>query len=79
MYTVAQWEAAIAGRHDIEFNEIYLKDGYVYRVLGAIKIPYKQKEGSYRIKKVRWLFDGYCTDANGTPHEDLRKYDIQFQ
>lgn len=35
MYTVAQWEAAIAGRHDIEFNEIYLKDGYVDRVSGC--------------------------------------------
>ncbi len=79
MYTIAQWEKAIAKRKDIEFNEIYLKDGVVDRVLGIVKIPYKNKEDSYRIKKVRWMFDGYCTDANGTHHEELRKFDIRFQ
>lgn len=79
MYTIAQWETAIAKRKDIEFNEIYLSDGLVDRVLGVIKIPYKTKEDNYRIKKVRWRWDGFCTDANGTWNEDLRQFDIRFK
>ncbi|MBR5102290.1 MAG: hypothetical protein IK092_04140 [Muribaculaceae bacterium] len=79
MYTIAQWEAAIAKRKDIEFNEIYLTDGLVEHVLGIIKIPYKNKEDSYRIKKVRWSWDGSCSDANGTWNENLRMFDLRFQ
>lgn len=52
-YPVSVWERAIAGRNDIEFIEIRLKNGGVTEVKGFILI-----RGHRRI--VSWRSDGRC-------------------
>lgn len=77
MHTIAQWEEAIKNRHDIEFNEIYLKDGKVNIVIGTIKVPYKTKD-CMRTKKVRWNQYGICLDENGLENGILTPYNIHL-
>lgn len=39
MHKISEWERAIRRREDIIYNEIYLKDGLVETVIGAVLIP----------------------------------------
>lgn len=42
-HKIADWEKAIRRRDDIEFEEIYLEDGWVNVVIGTIMQPTKRK------------------------------------
>ena len=75
MYTIAQWEEA--KRPEVEFNEIYLKEGKVNVVIGTVMIPYKNKD-AMRIKKVRWNHEGVCMDENGIANELLAPFNIEL-
>lgn len=76
-YTISEWEEAVKDRHNIEFKEIYLQDGYVKVVIGTIKVPYSTK-GTMRIKKVRWNHFGICLEENGLENGLLTPYNIHL-
>lgn len=50
---IIEWETAINGRSDIEFEEIQLKNRGVIGVNGYIVIQGKRR-------RVQWLHDGRC-------------------
>ena len=80
-HKIADWEKAIRRRDDIEFEEIYLEDGWVNVVIGTIMQPAKHKvRGVYRKRKrrVRWNCLGVCMNANGTANADLYNFNISL-
>lgn len=80
MYKIKDWERAIRHRKDVQFNEIYLKDGMVDVVIGIILVPYRMVRGQMktRPRKVRWNKYGICLNANGTEAATLCHYNIHF-
>lgn len=81
MYKIKDWEKAIRYRKDVQFNEIYLKDGLVDIVIGTALVPYRMVRGEvkYRWRKVRWNKYGLCLNANGTEAATLYNYNIHFK
>lgn len=80
-HKISDWEKAIRRRDDIEFEEIYLEDGWVSVVIGTILQPTKHKvRGEYRKRKrrVRWNCFGVCMNANGTSNGDLYNFNISL-
>ena len=80
-HKISDWEKAIRRRDDIEFEEIYLEDGWVSVVIGTILQPTKHKvRGEYRKHKrrVRWNCFGVCMNANGTSNGDLYNFNISL-
>lgn len=80
-HKIADWEKAISKRDDIEFEEIYIEDGWVNVVIGTIMQPTKRKvRGVYRKRKrrVRWNCLGVCMNANGTANSDLYNFNISL-
>ncbi len=80
MYKIKEWEKAIRYRKDVQFNEIYLKDGLVDIVIGTALVPYRMGRGKVksRWRKVRWNKYGICLNANGTEAATLYHYNIHF-
>lgn len=80
MYKIIDWEKAIRRRADVQFNEIYLKEGLVDTVIGTVLIPYRKVHGQVmsRRRKVRWNKFGICLNANGTDGAMLQQYNIHF-
>ena len=80
-HKISDWKKAIRRRDDIEFEEIYLEDGWVSVVIGTILQPTKHKvRGEYRKRKrrVRWNCFGVCMNANGTSNGDLYNFNISL-
>lgn len=80
MHKISEWERAIRRREDIIYNEIYLKDGLVETVIGAVLIPCRVVRGETRARwrKVRWNKYGICLNVNGTLSDMLEQYNIRF-
>ena len=64
-HTIAQWEAAIKRRDDIQFNEIYLTDGLVRTVIGTVLQPSKRDANHMLTRRVRWNALGVCSTVSG--------------
>ena len=80
-HKIAEWEKAIKHRPDIEFQEIYLKDGWVESVVGIVMIPTKRKvrgEIRKKPKRVRWNCFGSCNNVNGSFNHDLYNFNIHL-
>lgn len=80
-HKIADWERAVAGRADIEFNAIYLKGGTVDFILGVVYQKTRHKvRGEYRrrARRVRWSSGGVCFNINNTAATDLAAFDISF-
>ncbi|MBQ7690470.1 MAG: hypothetical protein IJT30_04655 [Muribaculaceae bacterium] len=80
MHKINDWEKAICRRADVQFNEIYLKDGVVDTVIGVVLVPTRMVRGQikHRWRKVRWDKYGICLNANGTEGAMLYQYNIHF-
>lgn len=78
-HTISQWEAAIRKRRDIEFSEMYLKEGMVRTVIGFIQYPSRRKSELLRPRRVRWNSIGECLTPNGERDENLVTYNIFFR
>jgi hypothetical protein len=80
-YRISDFERAIRGREDIEFDEIYLKGGYVDVVIGKVREQMKRKvRGSVRVRsrRVRWNCDGVCLDICGKHLDNLNQFNIKL-
>lgn len=80
-YNIRSWEKAIKSRDDIVFEEIYLNNGLVARVIGRVAMPYKQvvKGKCYsRPRKVRWDEYGNCYTQQGKESDELQNYNLNL-
>ena len=80
-HTIKEWEDAISERPDIEYETIFLKDGFVKTVIGIITLTkYSAKTGKSitQKRKARWNQEGACTSVNMQEHPILQLFNINF-
>ncbi len=78
-YRIAEWERAIEHRSDIEFEQMFLKNGKVQSVIGTIQQPCKRKykgKTHYRTRRVRWNCFGECQGFYPNSTDKFEGYNI---
>jgi len=76
---IADWERAIEHRSDIEFEQMFLRNGKVQSVIGTIQQPCKRKykgQTHFRTRRVRWNSFGECLSIYPNSTDKFDGYNI---